>query len=163
MSLTLLILLLIVVALLLFAIEALVTPGFGVAGILATLCIIAADILVYIEYGGAATLAAVLVSVAAVLLFFRWLAHSKTLDRISLHATISSISATPEQLSIRPGDEGVALTRLALIGNAEIGGKTVEVKSADGFINEGTPIIVTAVSEALILVRSKNDNIRTGH
>lgn len=155
MSLTLIILLLAVIALLLFAVEALLTPGFGVAGVLAALCVVAADVLTYIEYGGAATVAAVLVSVVVVLLFLRWLARSKTLDRAALRATIASSAPTAEQLSVRPGDEGTALTRLALIGNAEIGGKTVEVKSTGGFIDEGTPIVVTAVSEALILVRPK--------
>ena len=75
------------IALLLFAIEALITPGFGVAGIGATTC--------------------------------------------------------------------VALTRLALIGNADIEGQTVEVKSAGQFIEEGTPIVVVSVNDALILVKPK--------
>ena len=51
--------------------------------------------------------------------------------------------------------KGRALTRLALIGNAEIDGKNVEVKSAGGFIDEGTPIRVISVQDALILVSPK--------
>ena len=57
---------------------------------------------------------------------------------------------------MRPGDEGRALTRLALIGNAEIGGRRVEVKSAGEFIDPGTPVVVTEVSEALIVVRRRD-------
>lgn len=98
-----------------------------------------------------------MISTAIVLLFFWWFAHSKTLDRMSLHSTISSTSATPSQLSVKAGDTGVATTRLALIGNAKIADCDVEVKSKDGFINEGTPIIVTRVNEALILVKKRSD------
>ena len=155
MSATLVIIILIAIALLLYGFEAFITPGFGVAGIAATVCVIAADTIVYYEYGAAAAIIALLVSTVLVLLFFWRVSRSKTLERMSLHSTISSTNATEAQLSVRPGDEGRALTRLALIGNAEIGGRTVEVKSDGGFIDEGTLIVVTTVNEALILVRPK--------
>jgi membrane-bound ClpP family serine protease len=50
------------------------------------------------------------------------------------------------------GDKGKALTRLALIGNAEINGAVVEVKSSGDFLDPGTPIVVVRVLEALITV-----------
>lgn len=153
MSVTLIILILVAVALLLYAIEAIVTPGFGVAGVGATLCVLVADVLVYVQFGTASAIAAVVLSAAAVLLFFWWFGQSKALDRMSLHSSIDSTNATAEQLSVKPGETGRALTRLALIGNAEIGGRTVEVKSTGEFIDEGTPVVVCAVKEALILVR----------
>ena len=156
MSTTLIIILLVVLALLLFAAEALILPGHGISGICAGVCVIVADIMIYQEYGTQAAILAVLISTAIVLLFFWWFAHSKTLDRMSLHSTISSTSATPSQLSVKAGDTGVATTRLALIGNAKIADYDVEVKSEDGFINEGT-IIVTRVNEALILVKKRSD------
>ena len=84
-------------------------------------------------------------------------ARSKTLDKIALHSTISSTNATSAQLEVKVGDKGVALTRLALVGNAEINGKSVEVKSAGAFINAGTPIRVKSVSEALITVVADED------
>ena len=84
-------------------------------------------------------------------------ARSKTLDKIALHSTISSTNATSAQLEVKVGDKGVALTRLALVGNAEINGKSVEVKSAGAFINPGTPIRVKSVSEALITVVADED------
>ena len=79
--------------------------------------------------------------------------HSKTLEKYSLHKSIDSTAASAEQLSVRPGDEGVAITRLALIGNSDIGGRTVEVKSADGFLDEGTPVVVVRVEDAQITVK----------
>ncbi len=150
-----LILLLGLVALLLFAIEVFVTPGFGVAGIGGTLCLIGTNVMVFLNYGNTIGLLTVAGSVVVVGLLLWWMGRARIVDRMALHSTISSTAATKAQLSIRPGDEGTAVTRLALIGNATIGGKTVEVKSADGFIDEGTPLVVTAVEEALILVRRK--------
>lgn len=156
MTLTLIIVLLVALALLLFAVEAFITPGLGFAGIAAAACVIVADVLVYSAYGTTAAILAVLVSAALTLLFFWWLSRPKAFKRIELDATISGTAATADQLSVSPGDEGRALTRLALIGNADIGGRTVEVKSDGGFIDEGTPVVVTRVSEALILVKPKD-------
>lgn len=152
MSTTLIILILAGVAILLYAIEALLTPGFGISGAAATLCVLVADVLVFYTFGAVAAIFAVLISAAAVLLFFWWFSRSKALERMSLHSTIDSTNATAAQLSVHPGERGRALTRLALIGNAEIAGKTVEVKSSGEFIEEGTPVVVKSVSEALILV-----------
>ena len=155
MTAPLIIIILAATALLLFAVEAFVTPGIGLAGICAAGCVIAADILTYYTYGTGTAIVALLVSTVVVLLFFWRLGKSKTLERISLHSTINSTAATEAQLSVKPGDERRALTRLALIGNADINGKTVEVKSTGDFINEGTPIVVTSVNEALILVKAR--------
>lgn len=155
MSATLIIVLLVAAALILFAVEAFVTPGFGVSGIVATACVVGAEIMLYREYGGlAAHIGAAVVIICAVL-FFWWLSRSKSLESVSLNATVEGTFATTDQLSVKVGDEGRALTRLALIGNAEIEGKMVEVKSAGDFIDEGTPIVVTSVNEALILVKKK--------
>lgn len=155
MSATLIILLLIAIAIALLAVEAFISPGLGMAGIGSAACIIAADVVIFYTYGTLPAIVATLVSVAVVLLFFWWLSRSKAVDRISLHSTISSTAATEAQLSVRPGDRGRAVTRLALIGNADIGGRLVEVKSTGDFIDEGTPVVVTAVSEALILVKAE--------
>lgn len=156
MSIALILIILVVAALLLFALEAFVLPGYGVAGISAIACVVAADIIVGVNYGGGPAVVAVVLSTALVLAGLWWIGHSKALDRVSLHATIGSTAATKAQLSVRVGDEGRALTRLALIGNADIGGKTVEVKSDGGFIEEGTPVVVTGVNEALVLVQPKS-------
>ncbi|MBR1593209.1 MAG: NfeD family protein [Alloprevotella sp.] len=143
------------IALLLFAIEVFVTPGFGIAGIAATLCVVLADSLVYFYYDNFTATVTLLVSTAAVLLLIWWLSRARTLEKMALKANIDSTNATAAQLSVQPGQEGRALTRLALIGNAVIDGKTVEVKSTGNFIDEGTPIVVTAVQDALILVEPK--------
>ena len=118
MSITLIIILLVVVALMLFAIEGLLFPGYGIAGITAAACVLVADVLVYTQWGTTAAILSVLVSTAVVIGFFWWFAHSKALDRMALNATIDSTAPTAAQRSVTVGDEGVALTRLALIGRA---------------------------------------------
>ena len=155
MSATLIIVLLVAAALILFAVEAFVTPGFGISGIAATACVVGAEIMLYREYGSIAALIVAVIFIVCAVLFLWWVSRSKSLERVSLNATVEGTFATEGQLSVKAGDEGVALTRLALIGNAEIGGKMVEVKSTGEFINEGTPIVVTSVNEALILVKKK--------
>lgn len=39
-------------------------------------------------------------------------------------------------MDLKPGDKGISVTRLTLIGNADFNGHIIEVQSADGFINE---------------------------
>ena len=151
------IIILALLALLLGAAELFIIPGFDLAGIGAIICAIVDAFLIYNTYGAIPCLVAVLVGLVVLGLMIWAVARSKTLDKIALHSTISSTNATSAQLEVKVGDKGVALTRLALVGNAEINGKSVEVKSAGAFINPGTPIRVKSVSEALITVVADED------
>lgn len=141
---------------LLFAIvEIFFVPGFGMAGVASVICAVTDVVLIYNDYGLVWALVAVAAGVALLLTGLWWLAHSRTVDKMSLQAAIDSTNATAAQLSVRPGNRGRALTRLALVGNAEIEGKEVEVKSSGAFINPGTPVRVTKVSEATITVEAE--------
>lgn len=141
-------------ALALGILEIFVLPGFGIAGIGSIACAVIDVVLIYNSYGFASAVVCTVVGLILLVFALWWVAHSKTLDKLSLHSTISSSNATEAQLSVRIGDEGTAVTRLALIGNALINGKQVEVKSSGAFINPGTPIRVTQVSEANITVEA---------
>lgn len=154
----LIIIILVILAILLYAVEVFLVPGIGFAGIAATACVVVANVMVYINYDTTTAVIALLASIAVVLLLFYLLSHSRVLDRAALKANIDSTNATAAQLSVRVGDKGKALTRLALIGNARIEGKDVEVKSDGAFIDEGTPVVVTAVQDALILVKATDGN-----
>ena len=151
----LLIILLFLFCALLLAVELFILPGTTVAGIAAGCCLVAANYIVFDRFGVAVGLWVLAASLVVCCLIGYWMLRSKTLEKYSLHKTIDSTAATAEQLSVSPGDEGVALTRLALIGNADIHGKMVEVKSGDGFIDEGTPIVVVRVDEALIIFKRR--------
>lgn len=150
-----LIIILLILALVLFALEVFVVPGIGFAGIFASLFLVVADVLIYNVYGSGPASIALLASILIVALFIWWFARSRTLERMSLKSTVTGTAASAEQLSVKVGDSGTAVTRLALIGNARIGGKLVEVKSSGEFLPEGTPVKVIAVSEAQITVEKQ--------
>ena len=58
-----------------------------------------------------------------------------------------------KNMSIKIGDRGTSATRLTLIGNADINGHLIEVQSADGFIDEGTPIEVVRINNNTVYVK----------
>ena len=149
-----LILILAALALVLAFVEIVIVPGFGLAGMGAILCALIDVVIIYSEHGLLWAVVAIVAALAVLGLMLWWVSRSRTMDKMALHTSIDSTNATAEQLSVKPGDTGRALTRLALVGNAEIGGKTVEVKSSGAFINPGTPIRVVRVSEANITVEA---------
>lgn len=151
---TTLIIVIAVLTLILGILEIFVIPGFGFSGISAILCALFDIALIYSEYGTVGAVIALTVTLIVFGLMIAWVARSKTFDKMALHTTIRSTNATPAQLSVQVGDEGKALTRLALVGNALINGHQVEVKSSGAFIQPQTPIRVVCVSEALITVES---------
>lgn len=138
--------------------EIFVLSGFGIAGIGAVVCAVVDAVLIYQDYGAMWTFVVLVIAIALLIAALYVVAHSRSLDRLSLKTSIKSTNATKAQLSVKEGDTGKSLTRLALVGNAEIDGKQVEVKSSGEFIDANTPIRVVRVSEALIVVEK---NIKT--
>lgn len=75
------------------------------------------------------------------------------MDRVSLKTEIDSkVEAKNEMVKV--GDTGVATSRLAPIGNAEINGFVVEVKSITGFVDVGTRIEIISADRQEVLVRT---------
>ena len=142
-----------VLCVLFMALEIFIIPGTSLAGIVSAACLIGANVLVFDGYGLSAGIIVLASSLIICLLAGIWMLRSKALDRISLKRTIDSTAATEEQLSVKVGDRGIAQTRLALIGNADFDGKIVQVQSADGFLDEKTPIVVTRVIDGQVWVK----------
>lgn len=153
----LIIIVLIIAAVVLFLVELFVIPGISVAGLLAGGCIIFANYYAFAYLGttgGFITLAiSVIACIGSLIIFMR----SKTLDKIALKKNITSKVDRTAEDKVKVGDTGVAITRLALIGNAEIDGNIVEVKSMDGFLNEKTPIVVNRITNGVIMVEKRKD------
>lgn len=147
-----LIIILAALSLVLGLLEIFILPGFGFAGIGSIVCAVVDAILIYNAYGFSWACIVVVVAILLLVLMLYIVANSRTFDRMSLKTSIDSTNATTEQLSVKVGNEGRAITRLALVGNAEIEGKQVEVKSSGEFINSGTPIRVIKVDKAQIIV-----------
>lgn len=135
------------------ALEIFIIPGTSLAGIVSAACLIGANVLVFDSYGLSTGIIVLAASLIVCLVAGIWMLRSKALDRISLKRTIDSTAATEEQLSVKVGDRGIALTRLALIGNADFDGKIVQVQSADGFLDEKTPVVITRVIDGQVWVK----------
>lgn len=135
------------------ALEIFFIPGTSLAGIAAAVSLIGANYLVFDTFGISIGFTVLAASLVVCLALGIWMLRSKALDKISLQRTIDSTATTAEQLSVKTGDRGKAITRLALIGNADFDGKIVQVQSADGFIDEQTPVVVCRVIEGQVWVK----------
>ena len=78
--------------------------------------------------------------------------RSKTVDKLSLKKTIDYRPEPLKGLDLKPGDEGMSLTRLALIGNAEFNGQIIEVRSSGDFIEEKSRIRVEHILNGIVMV-----------
>ncbi len=144
---------LIFLGILLFLVELFLIPGISLAGLAALGSLLYACVFAFTELGttgGFATLFAIIVlcTIATI-----WFMQSRTLDKLSLKKELKASIDNQAERSIQPGEQGITTTRLALIGMADFGGKSVEVKSIDGFIDERTRIIVERIADGQILVK----------
>lgn len=147
---------LIVAGLLFFAVEVFLVPGISLAGIASAISMLYA---IYYSFanlgiqGGVLTLVA---SVIGIVVVTWWFMRSKTVDKLSLNKSLDFKPNPLEGLDIKVGDQGTAITRLTLIGNAEFNGHLIEVQSADGFIDEKTSIVITRIKDNQVFVKAVN-------
>ena len=147
---------LIIAGLILFIIEVFLLPGVSIAGIISAACMLYANYYAFDSLGtlpGCITLAISAIGVIAITI---WFMRSKTVDKLSLKKTIDYKPEPLKGLNLKAGDEGVALTRLALIGNAEFDGNIIEVRSTGDFIEEKSRIRVNRIRDGIVLVEKAN-------
>ncbi len=85
-----------------------------------------------------------------------WFMRSRSLNKLALHTNVDSRLESSQDLGIQVGDEGQSISRLAPIGKAQFGDKTVEAQSEVGFIDENTPVKVIRVTGYNVVVRPYN-------
>ncbi len=144
---------LIVAGLLLFAIEVFLIPGISLAGLASAGCILYANYYAFDTLGTLPGIITLVVSALGIIAVTVWFMRSKTVDKLSLKKTIDYRPEPLKGLGLKVGDEGVAITRLALIGNAEFNGHIIEVRSADGFIDEKCRIRVERILDGIVMVQ----------
>ncbi len=145
---------LVAVGIVLLLLEFLVIPGVSVAGILGFLSICAS---VYFGYAffGTPTGHFVLLGVAVICGILTWYAlQAKTWKRFSLHSKIEG-AVEGVDTAIKPGDTGVAVGRLAPMGQVQIGDITVEGQSVSGYVDPHQPVEVVKVFKDKIVVKLK--------
>ena len=146
--------LIVLVATLLLVVEVMLIPGFGFTGILGAAAMIGAVAYSFFVIGSLAGWITLLVTIAICVALFVWALYGKSLDKVALKKKIESTVKEDEITKFSVGDKGVSRTRLALIGEAEINGLIVEVKSESGLIDEGRPVEVVRISGDTVFVRN---------
>lgn len=148
------IILIILVGLLLMILDFLVIPG-GVVAIFGVLCMIAGIITTYVLYGATAGTIMIFAVAIVTLLSFYFMMRTKTWRKLQLNTQIDSkMNEISEQL--RPGDAGVALSRLAQKGTGLFGDQKVEVTSVQDFVDVNTPIEIVKIEQNEIFVKPIN-------
>ncbi|MBE6282225.1 MAG: nodulation efficiency protein D (NfeD) [Bacteroides sp.] len=144
---------LIIAGFLLFIIEVFLIPGISIAGIVSACCLLYANYFAFSTLGTIPGLITLAVSAIGVIGITIWFMRSKTVDKLSLKKSIDYRPEPLQGLNLKTGDKGIALTRLALIGNAEFNGKIIEVRSSDGFIDEKCVIEIDRILDGVVMVR----------
>ena len=140
---------LIIAGLILFIIEVFLIPGISVAGIASACSLLYA---IYYAFDSLGTQAGItIIGITGITI---WFMKGKTVDKLALKQTLDYKPNPLKGVDIHVGDIGTTITRLTLIGNAEINGHILEVQSADGFIDEKTPIKVCRITPNTIYVQS---------
>lgn len=147
---------LIIGGLLLFAVEVFLIPGVSLAGIASGISILYAIYYAFDTMGaqaGGITIAAAIVGLIGVIV---WFMRSHTVDKLSLKSAIDYRPDPLKGLSLHVGDQGITVTRLTLIGNANFNGEIIEVHSLDGFIDEQTPVSIVRIKDGRVYVKRIN-------
>ena len=144
---------LILVGILLMLVEMLLVPGVGVAGIFSLLSFFAACWYSFAgigyDEGWWVTVAVLLLLVVMTVVILR----KRTWRHFELKTEVTS-RVNEESSLVKPGDRGVAQTRLAPMGTGRFDAVSCEVKSADNnMVAAGTPIEVTAVEDNQVFVK----------
>ena len=147
---------LIIVGLLLLLAEILIIPGVGVAGILGLLSLAGSCVYAFLEISNTAGIIVTLSIAALLVLTVIYVLRAKTWKKMSLETNIDA-KATAD-VSVAVGDEGKTLTRLAPMGQALIGGGSMEVKALEGMIAPNVDVVVVMIDEGKIYVKQKEND-----
>lgn len=138
--------------LVLLAIEAFVTPGLGVPGLLGAALVVVAVVFAFTYHGlGGGFLA--LGSAGAVIAVFAAVAKVTLGRHVFLAAALSRPPPADEEVADLVGLVGVALTMLRPSGTALFGERRVDVTTEADFVDAGTPVVCVGVQGHRVSVR----------
>ena len=141
---------------LLFA-EILIIPGIGFAGFLGVVCMGGSCYFAFTDFGTTTGLIVLAIILLILILMLVGVLRAKTWKKMALETNIES-KAVQMDAPVVPGDKGMAVTRLAPMGNVRFGNHMVEVTSYDGIINSGTEVEVVFVEGMKVTVKACNGN-----
>jgi len=132
--------------------ELFLIPGLSLAGIASVLLTGSAIYYAYTNIGSTAghftLMGGLLLSGIAVWVFLK----SKALEKMSLKTEIDGKNDPLANVKIAVGDTGKAISRLAPMGKVKVNGYTMEAKTNDDFVDEGSPIRIVEILKTNVLV-----------
>lgn len=147
---------LIVLGFLLLFIEILLVPGFAVTGILGVASLVGSYFYTEHAFGAPASTIVLIINVVGITVMTVYVLRARTWKRFQLKTSIESrVPTCPEDMGISLGDIGVTTSRLAPVGTARFNGKSIEVKSLEGFVEEGTNVEVVLIEDNRVTVKTK--------
>ncbi len=150
----LIIVMLILIGAVLILMEFLVFPGVNVAGIFGFICIVAGVYFGYSFYCPAVG-HVILLTTAFFCFWATWyVLRSDTWKKFSLHTKLESTVEGVDD-SVKEGDTGVTLGRLAPMGNVQLGEVVAEAESQSGYIDAHQQVEVVKVLKNKIIVKLK--------
>lgn len=148
------IILLIILGILLFLVEFLLIPGVTIAGIGAVILIVSGIYLAFVNHGVTMGIVAIVATLVLSLVILSISLRSRTWKRVMLDTKIEGTShELPEEGSIKEGDKGRAITRLAPIGKVRVNEVVMEAKSIAGYVDANTDVEVIKISGTQLIVK----------
>ena len=130
-----------IVGLVLLIAEALI-PGFGIFGILGTMCILGSTVMAGIKYG------------FGVFLIFVRVAQTKGVyDKFVLKEVLDTKDFDESVLQGMEGKKGVTVTTIQPYGKMEIEGKQIDVCSEGGYIEKNKSVEIVQVKGKTVVVK----------
>lgn len=152
----LIIIFLIFLGIVLLLIEFVIVPGVTIAGIGGFLMLAASVYLAFTTQGNLVGF----ITLAFVLFISPYLIYKMFKTRLGrkmmLESEITGVSNAIVAESVKVGDEGITVSRLAPIGKVKVNGGTVEAKSTGIFIDQHTKVKVIEVLKTQIIVEPIN-------
>lgn len=147
---------LILIGFVLVVLEFLVFPGVHVTGFIGFACIGFGIYLAYQSLGVKTGHTVVLVTAVGGIVLTWYVLRSQTWKRLSLESQIDSTVEGVDE-SVKPGDCGVCLGRLAPMGKVKVGEVVTEAMSQSGYIDPDRKVEVVKVYKDKIIVKLKTD------
>lgn len=147
----------IIVGLILLLVETLLIPGFAVTGILGIASMAAACYLAFTRIGTVAGIICVVVCILLATALLVWVLRSSTWKKATLNTNIDAkVDVNAGRKGIAVGSKGTAVTRLAPMGMVRFeDGTKAEVCSAEGFLDQGTDVVVTSMEDEKIFIKKQ--------
>ena len=141
----------------LLILELLAIPGTTIAGLCGVGLLVYGIYEVFMGYGTFWGVVAILIALVISIALLAYSLRTKTWKRFSLNKEIDSKVNVIEN-DIHVGDCGVAITRLAPMGMAEINSQRIEVYTSTSYVEPGTALVVEAVEGNKARVRAQIKN-----